>query len=275
MLADAVAPHGGIIMWRAFVYSQDEPTDRAKQAYSEFVPLDGQFRENVVLQVKNGALDFQPREPFHPLFGATPHTPLMLEVQLTKEYLGFATHLVYLAPLFEGDPPIGHLCKGKRLYGGQGHRRLPVRLPHQRHGRRLQHRLRPGTGPGHTSTRPTGTHSARLAWTRCSPPRDIASEWVKMTFSTNPTFVERVVAMMLGSREAAVQLHDSAGPASSDGAHQPLRPGTVGQRGAAGGLDLNLFQPRGCPGHWVRQDGNRQQCGSPNMQSRSPPVSPT
>src|SRR3984957_19879020 len=101
MIPDAVAPHGGIIMWRAFVYSQDEPKDRAKQAYSEFVPLDGQFRDNVVVQVKNGAIDFQPREPFHPLFGAMPHTPLMLEVQITKEYLGFATHLVYLGPLFE------------------------------------------------------------------------------------------------------------------------------------------------------------------------------
>jgi alpha-glucuronidase len=99
MLADAVGPHGGIIMWRAFVYSP-QSDDRAKQAYSEFVPLDGQFRENVLLQVKNGAIDFQPREPFHPLFGAMPKTPLMLEVQITKEYLGFDTHLAYLAPLF-------------------------------------------------------------------------------------------------------------------------------------------------------------------------------
>ena len=101
MLADAVAPHGGIVMWRAFVYSQQQPDDRAKQAYDEFVPLDGKFRDNVLLQVKNGPIDFQPREPFHPLFGAMPKTPLMLEVQITKEYLGFATHLVYLGPLFE------------------------------------------------------------------------------------------------------------------------------------------------------------------------------
>jgi alpha-glucuronidase len=113
MLADAVAPHGGIIMWRAFVYSQDEPQDRAKQAYSEFVPLDGRFRDNVVLQVKNGPIDFQPREPFHPLFGATPHTPLMLEVQITKEYLGFATHLVYLAPLFEETLRSDTYARGK------------------------------------------------------------------------------------------------------------------------------------------------------------------
>jgi alpha-glucuronidase len=75
--------------------------DRHKQAYTEFQPLDGTFRPNVLIQVKNGPIDFQPREPFHPLFGAMPRTPLMLELQITKEYLGFATHLVYLAPLFE------------------------------------------------------------------------------------------------------------------------------------------------------------------------------
>ncbi len=101
MLADAVAPHGGVVMWRAFVYSSEEPEDRAKQAYNEFVPLDGSFRPNVLIQVKNGPIDFQPREPFHPLFGAMPKTPLMMEFQITQEYLGFATHLAFLAPLYE------------------------------------------------------------------------------------------------------------------------------------------------------------------------------
>ncbi len=96
MLADAVTPLGGIVIWRAFVYSHEQPDDRAKQAYDEFVPLDGKFRDNVLVQVKNGAIDFQPREPFHPLFGAMPKTPLAMEFQITKEYLGFATHLVYL-----------------------------------------------------------------------------------------------------------------------------------------------------------------------------------
>src|SRR5690606_5075717 len=95
------APHGGVVMWRAFVYSNEEPTDRAMQAFDEFVPLDGRFRDNVIVQVKNGPIDFQPREPFHPLFGATPETPLMMEFQITKEYLGFATHLAYLGPLYE------------------------------------------------------------------------------------------------------------------------------------------------------------------------------
>jgi len=112
MLAEAVAPHGGIIMWRAFVYSQNQPDDRAKQAYAEFVPLDGKFRDNVVLQVKNGPIDFQPREPFHPLFGAMPRTPLTLEVQITKEYLGFATHLVYLGAV---RSKVERLPRGQKL----------------------------------------------------------------------------------------------------------------------------------------------------------------
>jgi alpha-glucuronidase len=203
MLADAVAPHGGIIMWRAFVYSQDEPQDRAKQAYSEFVPLDGRFRDNVVLQVKNGALDFQPREPFHPLFGAMPHTPLMLEVQITKEYLGFATHLVYLAPLFEETLRSDTLARGKdstvaKVIDGSlfGYHTTGMA----------------GVANIGSDRNWTGSHFdqanwyafGRLAWDPMLASRAIAQDWVKMTFSTEPAFVEPVVAMMLGSREAAV-----------------------------------------------------------------------
>jgi alpha-glucuronidase len=203
MLADAVAPHGGIIMWRAFVYSQDPRKDRAKQAHSEFVPLDGQFRDNVVVQVKNGAIDFQPREPFHPLFGAMPHTPLLLEVQITKEYLGFATHLVYLGPLFEETLRSDTYARGKdstvakvidgSLFGSNN------------------------TGMAGVSNigsdrNWTGSHFdqanwyafGRLAWNPTLASRDIAEEWVKMTFSTDPEFVAPVVSMMMGSREAAV-----------------------------------------------------------------------
>ena len=89
------------MFWRAFVYSEKDPTDRAKQAYNEFKPLDGKFRDNVFVQTKNGAIDFQPREPAHPMFGAMPKTNLALEVQITKEYLGQTTHLVYLPVLFK------------------------------------------------------------------------------------------------------------------------------------------------------------------------------
>ncbi|MCX6954784.1 MAG: alpha-glucuronidase family glycosyl hydrolase, partial [Verrucomicrobia bacterium] len=100
LLADAVAPHGGIVIWRAFVYDDKVPDDRHKQAVNEFRPLDGQFRANVVVQVKNGPIDFMPREPFHPLFGAMPRTPLALELQITQEYLGGSTELAFLAPMW-------------------------------------------------------------------------------------------------------------------------------------------------------------------------------
>jgi alpha-glucuronidase len=101
MLAEALAPHHGVVMWRAFVYPANADPDRAKRAYEEFHPLDGRFAANVLVQPKNGPLDFQPREPFHPLFGAMPETPLMMELQVTQEYLGHADHLVYLAPMWE------------------------------------------------------------------------------------------------------------------------------------------------------------------------------
>jgi alpha-glucuronidase len=101
MFASALQPVGGVVMWRAFVYSHDRKEDRTKQAYTEFKPLDGKFQDNVILQVKNGPLDFQPREPIHPLFGQMPKTPLMLELQITKEYLGQGTHLVGLGSMYE------------------------------------------------------------------------------------------------------------------------------------------------------------------------------
>ena len=100
MLADALKPYKGIVMWRAFVYSPSD-ADRAKQAYLEFEPLDGQFRNNVIVQVKNGPIDFQPREPYSPLFSAMQHTPLMVEFQVTQEYLGHSNHLAYLAPMWK------------------------------------------------------------------------------------------------------------------------------------------------------------------------------
>ncbi|MDE5751913.1 MAG: alpha-glucuronidase [Duncaniella sp.] len=100
MLARALRSHGGKVMWRAFVYSPID-ADRAKQAYMEFQPLDGQFEPNVTVQVKNGPVDFQPREPYSPLFGAMPHTPQTVEFQITQEYLGHSNHLAFLAPMWE------------------------------------------------------------------------------------------------------------------------------------------------------------------------------
>ena len=203
MLADTVAPHGGIIMWRAFVYSHEQPDDRAKQAYSEFVPLDGKFRDNVMLQVKNGAIDFQPREPFHPLFGAMPRTPLMLEVQITKEYLGFATHLAYLAPLYEETLMSDTLVKGK---GSTVAKVIDGSL----HG--YKHTGMAGVANIGADRNWTGSQFdqanwyafGRLAWNPSFGPAAIAEEWARMTFSNDAHFVTPVVQMMMGSREAVV-----------------------------------------------------------------------
>ena len=203
MLADAVAPHGGVVMWRAFVYSDAEPTDRAMQAYDEFVPLDGQFRDNVIIQVKNGPIDFQPREPFHPLFGATPETPLMMEFQITKEYLGFATHLAYLGPLYE------------EVLDADTHVRGPgSTVAHVVDGSLFGHRLTGMAGVANTGSDRNWSGSqfdqanwyvfGRLAWDPGLGAEAIAREWAAMTFTPDPAFVEPVVEMMMGSREAVV-----------------------------------------------------------------------
>jgi alpha-glucuronidase len=203
MLADAVAPHGGIVMWRAFIYSQEQPDDRAKQAYSEFVPLDGKFRENVLLQVKNGAIDFQPREPFHPLFGAMPKTPLMLEVQITKEYLGFATHLVYLAPLFEETLSSDTFVKGKgstvaKVIDGSLH-------GYSRTGMAGVANIgRDRNWSGSQFDQANWYAFGRLAWNPTLGSASIAEEWARMTFSNDERFFAPVVQMMMGSREAVV-----------------------------------------------------------------------
>ena len=194
LLADTLAPHGGVVMWRAFVYAHDVPADRATQAYTEFAGLDGAFRPNVVLQVKNGPIDFQPREPFHPLFGAMPRTPLMMEFQITKEYLGFATHLVYLGPLFEevlhADTRAGgkHLNVAQSLSGIAGVANIGTDR----------------TWSGSHFDQANWYAFGRLAWNPDQSSRDIAADWAAMTFSPDPAVVEPIVGMMMASREAAV-----------------------------------------------------------------------
>jgi len=203
MLAEPLAAHGGIVMWRAFVYSSDNTEDRAKQAYSEFVPLDGKFADNVLVQVKNGPIDFQPREPFSPLFGAMPKTPLMMEFQLTKEYLGFATHLVYLGTLFEEALAADTMVAGK---GSTVARVVDGEL----HG----YKLTGMAGVANIGTDRNWSGSdfnqanwyafGRLAWDPFAGARGIAEEWVRMTFSDDASVVKPIVDMMMGSREAAV-----------------------------------------------------------------------
>ncbi|PZT06981.1 alpha-glucuronidase [Stenotrophomonas maltophilia] len=203
LLADALAPYNGVVMWRAFVYSHEVPEDRAKQAYSEFVGLDGAFQPNVIVQVKNGPIDFQPREPFHPLFGAMPRTPLMMELQITKEYLGFATHLVYLGTLYE------EVLQADTHARGEGSTVARVV-----DGSLEGHALTGIAGVANIGVDRTwsGSHFdqanwyafGRLAWNPQQSARAIAEDWAALTFSPDPQVTGPIVRMMMGSREAAV-----------------------------------------------------------------------
>ncbi|CAM3381233.1 alpha-glucuronidase family glycosyl hydrolase [Rhodothermus bifroesti] len=202
MLADALAPYGGVVMWRAFVYAPSAE-DRIKQAYDEFVPLDGRFRSNVLVQVKNGPLDFQPREPFHPLFGATPQTPLMMEFQITKEYLGFSTHLAYLGTMWEEVLQADTYARGE---GSTVARIIDGSL--------FGHKLTGMAGVANIGTDRNWCGSifdqanwyafGRLAWNPYLRAAEIAEEWIRMTFTNEARFVEPVKEMMLESREAVV-----------------------------------------------------------------------
>jgi alpha-glucuronidase len=203
VLADAVKPHGGVVMWRAFVYNPEVDPDRVKRAYLEFVPLDGKFRDNVFVQVKNGPLDFQPREPFHPLFGAVPRTPLLAELQITQEYLGHANHLVYLAPMWKEFFDADTYARGA---GSQ------------------VARIVDGSLEGHADTGVAGVantgldtnwcghhfHQAnwyaygRLAWNPGFTAEALADEWTRMTWGDAPEVVSVIRQMMLDSREALV-----------------------------------------------------------------------
>ena len=203
MLAEALERYGGIVMWRAFVYAENPKEDRHAQAYKEFQPLDGTFRPNVLVQVKNGPIDFQPREPFSPLFGAMPKTPLMLELQITKEYLGFATHLSYLAPLFE------EVLRADTYVTGQGSQ------VHQVIDGSLHGYVRTGiAGVANTGTDRNWCGSifacanwhafGRLAWNPSLSSQGLADEWLRMTFTNDKAFLTPVGMMMLVSRQATV-----------------------------------------------------------------------
>jgi alpha-glucuronidase len=211
MLADAVAPHGGIVMWRAFVYEYSKE-DRHKHAYNEFKPLDGQFRKNVIVQVKNGAIDFQPREPFHPLFGTMPKTPIMPEFQITHEYLGQATHLVYSGTLFKECLEADTYAKGKGST-----------VAKVMDGSLFGHELTGVAGVanigadrnwcGHPFLQANWYAFGRLAWNPNLDPEKIAGEWLYYTFrgatdAPDSTFSEKFAfpmrQLMMYSRENMV-----------------------------------------------------------------------
>ena len=213
MLADIVKPYGGIIMWRAFVYNASGK-DRATQAYSEFTPLDGKFRDNVIIQVKNGPVDFQPREPFSPLYGAMKHTAVMPEFQITQEYLGQNVHLVFLAPTWE------ECLKSDTYAAGSGStvaRCTDGSLFPQ------QHTAIAGVANigldtnwcGHPFAQANWYAFGRLAWNDRLTSSQIAEEWLRLTFYPRQdsivdepdwvtNFQRPVEGMMLRSREAAV-----------------------------------------------------------------------
>jgi alpha-glucuronidase len=191
-LARAVGGRGTVI-WRAFVYSAEDQTDRAKQAYNEFVPLDGKFDSNVIVQVKNGPIDFQPREPFHPLFGAMPNTKLMLEAQITKEYLGFSTHLVFLAPMWE---------EVLRADTGRGGTVAQVISPAGMAG--VANIGSDRNWSGSHFDQANWYAFGRMAWNPELSSEDIAREWAAQTFNRDVGFLAEVVPMMMQSRQAAV-----------------------------------------------------------------------
>ncbi|WP_147205536.1 alpha-glucuronidase family glycosyl hydrolase [Segetibacter aerophilus] len=203
MFAEALAPHKGIVMWRAFVYSNESPEDRLKQAYAEFKPLDGKFNNNVAIQVKNGPLDFQPREPFSPLFGAMPKTPLFIEYQLTQEYLGFSTHLVFMAPLFKEVLNADTYEKGKGstvakvLDGSLDGQALTGMAGVANIGNDIN-------WTGHPFGQANWYTLGRLAWDHQLSSAQIANEWVRQTFGNSKPLVDTVEKMMLSSREAMV-----------------------------------------------------------------------
>jgi alpha-glucuronidase len=267
MLAAAIAPHGGLVMWRAFVYAETDPDDRAKQAYSEFKPLDGKFADNVLVQVKNGAIDFQPREPFHPLFGAMPKTPMMLELQITKEYLGFATHLAYLGPLFEEVLEADTRAKGKgstvaKVVDGalEGHDLTGMAG--------VANIARDRDWSGSTFNQANWYAFGRLAWNPTLSAEALAREWARQTFGDDPRVVDTAVSMMMESREAVV---DYTGPFGL--AHLM----DTGHHYGPGPWVNELARPEWNPTYYHKADRNgigfdRTRTGSNAVAQYAPPV---
>ncbi len=236
MLADALAPFGGIVMWRAFVYSPSDE-DRAKQAYNEFMPLDGLFRDNVIIQVKNGPIDFQPREPFSPLFASLQKTAVLPELQITQEYLGHSTHLVFLAPMWE---EFLHSDTYKEGEGSTVARCTDGSLTPQKHTA-IAGVANIGLETnwcGHLFAQSNWYAFGRLAWDNTLTSDQIADEWIKLTFSQSleqsasnfsdnwmAHFYEPVKKMMLNSREAAVNYMMPLGLHHIFAAHHHYGPG--------------------------------------------------
>ncbi|MEW5720733.1 MAG: alpha-glucuronidase, partial [Chloroflexota bacterium] len=199
MLADALAPRGGSVLWRAFVYDTNVDADRAKCAYKEFVPLDGKFARNVFIQVKNGPIDFQPREPFHPLFGALKQTPLALELQITQEYLGQATHLVYLGGMWKEI-----LDSDTCAHGAGTTVAKIVGAPTDSCVIGVANTGADRNWCGHHFAQANWYAFGRLAWDCALSAETIADEWIRLTWSNDARVVDALKTIMRGSWEACV-----------------------------------------------------------------------
>jgi alpha-glucuronidase len=203
VLADALAPHKGNVMWRAFVYDEEVDPDRAKRAYLEFTRLDGQFRPNVAVQVKNGAIDFQPREPFHPLFGGMKQTPVIAEIQATQEYLGQAKHLVYLGTMWKEFLNADTQAKGS----GSTVAKVLTGQVQPSHITGMVSVVNPGLDTnwcGHHFSQSNWYASGRLAWNPQLSAEGIAEEWTRMTFTNDDKTVAVIRDMMMSSHETFV-----------------------------------------------------------------------
>ncbi len=199
MLAKTLASHGGIVMWRAFVYSPSD-ADRAKQANIEFVPLDGAFEPNVIIQIKNGPIDFQPREPFSPLFGNLASTSMMVEFQITQEYTGFSNHLCYLAPMWtETLRSNTHSAADATIAAVTRREKTTTAIAG------VANIGNDENWCGGVMAQANWYAFGRLAWNVELSCEEIADEWIAQTFAGLPTTQrEAVKEMMMASREAVV-----------------------------------------------------------------------
>lgn len=203
MLGEALEPYGGVVFWRAFVYHNERHIDRVTNGYNEFKPLDGDFNKNVFVQPKNGAIDFQPREPFHPLFGGMPNTALVTEFQITQENLGHAGHLVYLGALFE------ETLQSETYANGEGWTVSKVLQNYKK-----THGISGIAGvsnigsdinwTGHLFGQANWHAFGRLAWNPDLSSKEMSEEWIRMTFSNDEKVVKPIQNMMILSREAVV-----------------------------------------------------------------------
>lgn len=203
VMAEALEPMGGIVFWRAFVYQNERNVDRVICGYNEFKPLDGEFNKNVFVQPKNGPIDFQPREPFHPLFGSMPETPLALEFQITQENLGHSIHLVYLGPLFE------EVLQSDTYENGKGSTVSKVLQNYKKTKHISGIAGVPNIGTdinwtGHLFGQANWHAFGRLAWNPDATSQDMSEEWIRMTFSNDKEVIDPIQKIMLMSRETAV-----------------------------------------------------------------------